>query len=127
MLSTPDALDGARALGGHRHPDWQQAVAARSVLDLSRYWPGRFASRVHCPLLVLVCDDDRTALPGPAARAAERAAQADLVRLPGGHYEPFLAGHEQAVEAQLAFLRRHLLGREPDGGSDRSAPVSARR
>jgi uncharacterized protein len=127
MLSMPDALDGARALGAHRHPDWQQAVAARSVLGLSRYRPGRFASRVHCPLLVLVCDDDRAALPGPAARAAERAPRGVLVRLPGGHYEPFLAGHEQAVEAQLTFLRRHLLDRVPEGGSDRSAPVSARR
>jgi alpha-beta hydrolase superfamily lysophospholipase len=30
---------------------------------------------------------------------------------PGGHYEPFLGGHERAVEAELAFLRRHLLDR----------------
>jgi pimeloyl-ACP methyl ester carboxylesterase len=29
--------------------------------------------------------------------------------MPGGHYEPFLGGHEQAVEAELSFLRRHLL------------------
>jgi hypothetical protein len=27
----------------------------------------------------------------------------------GGHYEPFLGGHEQAVEAELSFLRRNLL------------------
>jgi hypothetical protein len=30
--------------------------------------------------------------------------------MPGGHYEPFLGGHERAVEAELSFLRRHLLG-----------------
>jgi hypothetical protein len=29
--------------------------------------------------------------------------------LPGGHYEPFLGGHERAVEIQLSFLRRHVL------------------
>jgi uncharacterized protein len=28
--------------------------------------------------------------------------------MPGGHYEPFLGGHERAVEAELSFLRRHL-------------------
>jgi hypothetical protein len=33
--------------------------------------------------------------------------------MPGGHYEPFLGGHEQAVEAELSFLRRHLLDRLP--------------
>jgi fermentation-respiration switch protein FrsA (DUF1100 family) len=116
MLSAPDALDGPRALGADRHPEWQQAVAARSVLGLARYRSGRFASRVRCPLLVLVCDDDRTALPGPAARAAARAARGEIVRMPGGHYEPFLAGHERAVEAQLAFLRQNLLERKESHG-----------
>jgi len=29
--------------------------------------------------------------------------------MPGGHYEPFLGGHEQVVEAELSFLNRHLL------------------
>jgi hypothetical protein len=33
--------------------------------------------------------------------------------MPGGHYEPFLDGHERAVEAELSFLRRHLLGETP--------------
>jgi pimeloyl-ACP methyl ester carboxylesterase len=63
---------------------------------------------VQCPLLVLVCDQDQTALAKPAVRAAGRAPHAELVRLPGGHYEPFLGGHDQAVEAELSFLRRHL-------------------
>jgi uncharacterized protein len=73
------------------------------------YRPGRFASRVACPLLVLVCDQDQSALAGPAVRAASRAPRGELVRMSGGHYEPFLAGQEQAAEAELSFLRRHLL------------------
>jgi hypothetical protein len=31
--------------------------------------------------------------------------------MPGGHYDPFLGGHEPAAEAELSFLRRHLLDR----------------
>lgn len=109
-LTTPDGADAAAALNpGDRYPDWQQEVAARSALRLGFYRPGRSASRVRCPLLVLAYDDDRSALPGPAARAAHRAPRGELVRLPGGHYEPFLDGHERAVEIQLSFLRRHLL------------------
>jgi fermentation-respiration switch protein FrsA (DUF1100 family) len=109
LLTTPDALEGDRALNpGNQYPDWQQAVAARSTLPLGCYRPGRDASRVQCPLLVLVCDQDQTALAEPAVRAAGRAPHAELVRLPGGHYEPFLGGHDQAVEAELSFLRRHL-------------------
>ncbi|HXL96132.1 MAG TPA: alpha/beta fold hydrolase [Streptosporangiaceae bacterium] len=110
MLSTPDALEGGQVLSPDgRYPDWQQAVAARSALPLAFYRPGRDAARVRCPLLVMVCDQDQTALAGPAAAAARRAPHAELVRLPGGHYAPFTSMHEQAIAAQLTFLRRHLL------------------
>ena len=123
MLTTPDGLDVDRALNpDNRYPDWQQAIAARSALRITLYRPGRYASRVRCPLLVLVCDQDQTALPGPAVGAARRAPQGELVRMPGGHYEPFLGGHEQAVEAELPFLRRHLLDHSR---ADRRAPAPA--
>jgi fermentation-respiration switch protein FrsA (DUF1100 family) len=111
MLTTPDSIDGDRALNpGNKYPDWQQAVAARSTLQIALYRPGRDASRVRCPLLVVVCDRDQTTLAGPAVGAANRASQGELVQLPGGHYEPFLGRHEQAIEAELSFLRRHLPG-----------------
>ena len=125
MVTTPDVADGGAALNpGGRYPDWQQAVAARSVLRLSWSRPGRAAPRVRCPLLVLAGDQDQTALPGPAVRAARRAPRGELVRLPGGHYAPFLAQHEPAVEAELDFLRRHLL--EPAAAGQPAAVDSAR-
>jgi pimeloyl-ACP methyl ester carboxylesterase len=109
-LSTPDALDGDRALNpGNRYPQWWQQVAARSVLAIGFYRPGRAAARVRCPLLVVVCDDDQSALAAPAVRAAGRAPRGEVAHLAGGHYEPFLDGHEEAVATELSFLRRHLL------------------
>jgi uncharacterized protein len=110
-LTTPDALHGAEALNpDNRYPHWQQEVAARSALCGGFYRPGRFASGVRCPLLVLAYDDDGVALPGPAVRAGQRAPRAELVRLSGGHYEAFMGGHDEAVAVELSFLRRHLLG-----------------
>jgi uncharacterized protein len=110
LLTTPDALDGDRALNpGNPYPDWQQVVAARSGLRVGFYRPGRHAARVRCPLLVLVCEQDQSALCAPAARMAQRAPNAEVVRMPGGHYEPFLDGHDHAVETELDFLHRHLL------------------
>jgi uncharacterized protein len=110
MLTTPDGLDGDRALNpANRYPEWRQEVAARSALRMGFYRPGRYAARVRCPLLVVVCDQDTTALADPAVRAARRVPRGELVRLHGGHYAPFLDEHERAVEAELAFLRRHLL------------------
>jgi pimeloyl-ACP methyl ester carboxylesterase len=117
VVATPDALNP-----DNRYPDWQQAVAARSALCLGFYRPGRDASRVQCPLLVLVCDQDQSALPWPAIRAAQRAPRGELVRMPGGHYEPFLAGHERAVDAELSFLRRHL---RDHWRADRPGPARA--
>jgi uncharacterized protein len=111
MLTTPDSRDGDRALNpGNAYPEWQQEVAARSTLAIGLYRPGRDAAAVRCPLLVLVCDQDQVALAEPAADAASRAPVSELVRLPGGHYAPFLDGHQKALDAEVSFLRRHLLG-----------------
>ena len=109
-LTTPDAMEGQRALDPDHHhdADWEQTVAARIALRAGLYRPGRKAAQVRCPLLVVVCDDDRSVLPEPGARAARLAPRAELVRLPGQHYAPFLEAHEPAVEAELSFLRRHL-------------------
>jgi uncharacterized protein len=83
LITTPDGRDGDRALNpGNRYPEWQQAVAARLALRLGFYRPGRVASRIRCPLLVLVCDQDQTALAEPAATAADRASRAELARMP---------------------------------------------
>jgi len=111
VLTTPDSLDGEAALNpGGRYPEWGQVVAARSALRIGSYRPGRQAERVRCPLLVVVADGDSSVLAAPAVEVARRAPSAELVRLPGGHYAPFLAAHETAVEAEVSFLRRHLLG-----------------
>ena len=121
LLTTPDAQDGSRALNpGDRYPDWDQRIAARSALRTALSRPGRRASRARCPLLVVVADQDQSALAGPAVAAAHRAPAAELVRLPGGHYAPFLDAHEQAVEAELAFLGRHLTRQQAAAGSLRS-------
>jgi len=109
LLTTPDSGDSDRAFGPDPYPDWQRKVAARSALRLGFYSPGRYASHVQSPLLVVVCDQDHCALAAPAVRAARRAPRAELVELSGSHYAPFIDRHEQAVDAELSFLRRHLL------------------
>lgn len=115
MLSTPDGIKGDEALNpGNRYPQWNQEIAARSLPGIALYRPGRATPQVRSPLLVLVCDEDRSVLSEPAVSAAGRAPRAEVVRLPGGHYAPFMEQHEQAVEAELAFLRRHLLAPAAD-------------
>ncbi len=108
MLTTPDSLQTDEALHTDRYPGWRREIAARSALRVALYRPGRYAPRVRSPLLVMVCDQDQSALAEPSVKAVRRAPRGELVRLPGGHYQPFLDQHEPAVAAQLAFLHRHL-------------------
>jgi pimeloyl-ACP methyl ester carboxylesterase len=111
LLSTPDALaDTTAALDPEgRYSDWLPAVAARSTLAVGFHRSSRRAPDVRCPLLVVVADNDRTALAEPAAAMTCVTPNGELVRVPGGHYAPFLDQHEQVVAAEVEFLRRHLV------------------
>jgi hypothetical protein len=73
----------------------------------------------------VVCDQDRSALAGPAIRAAGRAPGAELIRLPGGHYAPFLDAHEQAVAAEVSFLRQHVLAGSPASSASAASSASS--
>lgn len=109
LLNTPDAQASPEALNpGNRYPHWQQAIAARSVLPAVFYRPAKYAAQVRCPIQYVVCDEDHSALTAPGHAAAGQSPLAELTKAPGGHYAPFLDAHEQAVEAELAFLRKHL-------------------
>lgn len=109
MLTTPDAQDGPGALDPDgRYGDWLQVIAARSVIPMGFYRPGRRASRIRCPLLVVVAEGDQSVLAAPAVRAAATAPNSTLFRIPGRHYAPFLEQHDVVVSAELAFLHEHL-------------------
>jgi len=117
VLTTPDALDADRALDpAGEHSGWTRTIAARSALPLGRYRPGKQAKRVRIPLLVLVCNEDQSALAEPGVLVASSAPRGELMRMPGGHYELFLAGHEQAVASELDFLTHHLAQPALTGG-----------
>jgi pimeloyl-ACP methyl ester carboxylesterase len=110
LLNTPDALLGNEVLNpGNKYPDWQQAIAARSVLPAVFYRPAKYAPKVRCPLLYVVCDDDKSALAAPTLKAAAQTPNAEVLRVPGNHYAPFLESHETVIKTELDFLERHLL------------------
>jgi pimeloyl-ACP methyl ester carboxylesterase len=118
-LTTPDSLNSARALNpANKYPQWQQNIAARSAIRVGFYRPGRFASRIQCPLLVLAYNHDGVAPPAPAIRAARRAPHGQLSRLPGGHYAAFLDGEEQTGRVLVSFLNRALTPRAGGPGDE---------
>ena len=109
-ITTPDGGRGGQALDPDgRYRDWDQTVAAASALRIAFYRPGRTASRIACPLLVVVFDDDQTVLTAPAVKAAQRAPLGELVRLDGDHYAAFERAHQATLDAEIGFLQRHVL------------------
>jgi pimeloyl-ACP methyl ester carboxylesterase len=124
MLTTPDATDSDRALNpGNIYPDWQQTIAARSVIPLGFYRPGRTASRISCPLLAVVSTRDQSVLAAPALKAARQAPQGEVLQIDGAHYAAFLDQHETVIAAELDFLHRHLLQGGPGKGEVTCSPA----
>jgi len=109
-ITTPDGARGGQALDPDgRYSGWEQTVAAASALRIAFYRPGRTASQIACPLLVLVFDDDQTALTAPAVKAAQRAPLGEVVRLAGDHYAAFDHAHQATLDAEIDFLQRHII------------------
>jgi len=106
-MSSEDAYAGYRAI---TPPDWCNEIAARFVLALPFYRPGRRANRLACPTLVQICDEDSVA-PVWAAEAAvlhagDRGTEKHY-RI--GHFDIYRnAGFRQSSADQLAFFREHL-------------------
>jgi hypothetical protein len=105
--------------GGHvfrvaaRNPELGAAIA--QTPNAGGLAPLRNAARFQKPL-TMARFTGRGVLDG-LGRLAGRPPR--LVHLPGGHHAAFLDAHEQAVAAELTFLRLHLLGQPRPG---RSAP-----
>ena len=106
MMTAPDVVPGYMSLVPEGAP-FRNEVAARVVFDVLRYSPGRRAKHVSCPLHVTVCDDDSVAPAGTTTRLVSKAARAEIVHRPVGHFDIYTGSEfEQVVGDQIAFLRR---------------------
>jgi fermentation-respiration switch protein FrsA (DUF1100 family) len=107
-LRTPGALEGFQKFASPEH--WDDHISARVLLNIGFYRPIRLASRVSCPLLICICEDDQLTSPQAALKTAEVAPHAEVLRYPGDHFNMYFSPiFEQVVTAQRDFLVRHLL------------------
>jgi fermentation-respiration switch protein FrsA (DUF1100 family) len=125
-MTSPDALPGYRGLFEHPDADFRNEVTARALLRLALYRPTARASRISCPWLVIVVDDDVVTPPRPSLRAAAKAPRAEVRSYPGRHFDVYVGElFEQTVADQAAFLHRHLLPADTVRGPDAAAPGRA--
>lgn len=109
MMTTPGAEAGFRAIVPPESP-WRNEVAARVMLRVPYYRPGRRARELRMPLFMALATEDTLTPPGAAERWARTAPDHELLRLPVGHFDPYVGERfEELVSAEVDFLRRRVL------------------
>jgi dienelactone hydrolase len=109
LMNAHDALQGYLAL----MPAGMQFVnhvAARVMLDIVAYRPGRAAAKVKCPILFCVSDTDTVTPPAQTLRYASQAPLGEIKCYTAGHFD-FYTGKtfEQLASDQARFLTEHML------------------
>lgn len=112
VMTSPDAAPGMDRLiaeSGLHAGDYPQTVAARIVLRIGLYSPARSASKVTCPALVQIVEDDAVTPRRVAEAAARRMRRATVHTYPGGHFDPYVEPlFSRVITDQLAFLHAHV-------------------
>jgi len=109
LMATPDAEPGYRSMIP-LSVAFTNCIAARFLLQIPFYRPGRAAAKVKCPILFCVCERDSLAPAAPTLRYAQKAPRAEVKRYPIGHFDIYTGQpFELAIADQAEFLNRHLL------------------
>jgi len=91
---------------GHKYDN---RVTASSAIGMLFYDAASKASKVQCPLLICVSDNEGLMNPAVAVQAASRAPRGEAIHYPADHFEVYHSPvFEQIAADQIAFLSRHL-------------------
>src|SRR3954471_8099196 len=109
-LPTPDSHAWVTAAGRGRAPSWRNEVTLRSVEMFTEYEPGAYVRFISpTPLLMVVAAGDHLTVADEALAAYGEALEAKaLALLPGGHFDAYVAGFEQASAPARGWVVRHL-------------------
>jgi uncharacterized protein len=89
---------------------WENTVTMRSTRLARMYEPGVWVPRISpTPLLMIVASHDSITLTDLALASYEQALEPKkLVLIPGGHFDPYLAGFQISCGAAIDWFRQHL-------------------
>lgn len=114
VMTSAEALPGHRAmLAAQDTPPSVEGerprVAARVVLRMPFYSPGRYAGRISAPVLLQIATRDLTTPPQAAEPVGRALRRGTVKRYDGGHFDVYVDPlFETVVADQLAFLAEHV-------------------
>ncbi|UCH62030.1 MAG: alpha/beta fold hydrolase [Fidelibacterota bacterium] len=86
-------------------------ICARIIIRMDKYHPIKHAAKVHCPVLLQICDQDITTTPVSLVKKAEKqlGQLAEVIHYPIDHFDIYLGANlESAVNDQVEFFKKHL-------------------
>jgi fermentation-respiration switch protein FrsA (DUF1100 family) len=109
-LPTPDSWTWFTETGKTRAPSWKNEVTLRTVEMLGEYEPAAYIARISpTPLLMVVAREDHLTPAHLAIDAYERAREPKrLVILPGGHFDAYVDGFDEASAPARDWFAEHL-------------------
>lgn len=90
--------------------DFFNQVCARILIRMDKYHPIKYTPKIHCPVLLQVCDKD-VSLPKKVVEKAEKnlGELVEVIHYPIDHFDVYLGNNfEKAVSDQLEFFNKHL-------------------
>lgn len=110
VMSTPDAAPGRDLLlaeSGLKAGDYPETVAARVLLRIGLYSPGKTASNITCPVLMQIMSEDAVTPAAVAEKVARKISDVTVHIHKGGHFDPYVQPlFPIIVEEQLEFLKK---------------------
>lgn len=106
LMNAPDVYSGLLEITKN-DPDYKNYVAARFVLDIIRYYPGRQTPKIKSPVLFCICETDTVAPAKATLNHAKRTPQKEIKTYSYGHFEIYVGeAFEHVVKDQIDFLKR---------------------
>lgn len=108
-ITAPGAEVGYQSIMG---PTFRNEMCARGILGIALNRPVTSATKLRCPLLLVMATEDNVAPPSAVRAVGEKAGgDTELLELGCGHFDIYTgAMFEQSVSAQVDFLTRRLSG-----------------
>lgn len=107
-LAAITAADAEEGYGSIIGPTFYNAMPARGILGIPLNRPVTSASKLHCPLFLVVADADTIAPPSAVRRVARTAGGGvEVLELDCGHFDVYRGPEfEISIAAQVQFLQK---------------------
>lgn len=91
--------------------DFANEVCARIMIRMDKYHPIKYVSKVNCPVLLQICEEDILTTPPKLVEKALKllGGLGEVIRYPTDHFDVYLEEFvKRAVMDQVEFYKRHL-------------------